>query len=185
MTPNNSGADPRMSKNESDMKDEISRLQTELADAAKNWLAMDGLWFLAVEKAYGLDAAMACDVKVWEEFSVIEARRISVRLNLPEHGGLDALECALRTRLFAHINTCTISRPDPHTLELFMLTCRTQDARERKGLPFFPCKQIGLVDYPRFASTIDPDIRTECISCPPDEREGDFRCGWRFTLNKK
>ena len=173
-----------MIENESVMVDEIRRLQNELADAAKNWLAMDGLWFLAVEKAYGLDAAMACDIKVWEEFSVIEARRISTRLNLPEHGGLDALEHALSARLFAQINSCTISRPDPQTLELFMLTCRTQDARQRKGLPFFPCKQIGLVDYPRFASTIDPDIKTECISCPPDEPAGDFRCGWRFTMNK-
>nr|WP_319538512.1 DUF6125 family protein [uncultured Methanospirillum sp.] len=173
-----------MMKNESDMADEIRRLQNELADAAKNWLAMDGLWFLAVEEAYGLDAAMACDIKVWEEFSVIEARRITARLNLPEHGGLDALDRALGARLFAQINTCIISRPDHYTLELFMVTCRTQDARHRKGLPFFPCKQIGLVDYPSFASTIDPDIRTECISCPPDEPVGDFRCGWRFTINK-
>ncbi len=26
----------------------------ELIDAAKNWLAIDGLWFLAIEERYGL-----------------------------------------------------------------------------------------------------------------------------------
>ncbi len=32
-----------------------------LTDAAKNWVAMDGLWFQAVEQAYGMDAALAMD----------------------------------------------------------------------------------------------------------------------------
>ena len=57
-----------------------------LTDAAKNWLAMDGLWFQAVEQAYGMDAALALDREVWEQFAVIEARRIKERLSLPEKG---------------------------------------------------------------------------------------------------
>ena len=153
-----------------------------LIDAAKNWLAIDGLWFLAVEERFGLDVAIACDVAVWEQFSRIEAKRIKERLKLPEHGGLDALETALKHRLFSYINQYEIIRPDPLTLEYYMVTCRTQDARRRKGLPFFPCKEIGLVDYPLFAAAIDPAIQTSCISCPPDPPLGDFRCGWRFSL---
>ena len=30
----------------------------ELRDAAKNWIAMDGLWFQAVEQEYGMEAAV-------------------------------------------------------------------------------------------------------------------------------
>ena len=163
----------------------INSLVQELTDAAKNWLAIDGLWFLAVEERFGLDTAIACDVAVWEQFSQIEAVRISKRLNLPEHGGLDTLETALKHRLFSFINEYGIARPDPGVLEYYMKTCRTQDARVRKGLPFFSCKQIGMVDYPVFARTIDPDIITECISCPPDEPAGDFMCGWRFRVQKR
>jgi hypothetical protein len=165
------------------MDDTTTRAFTrEITDAAKNWLAIDGLWFLAVEEQYGLDAAVACDVAVWKEFSRIEAERICKRLNLPAHGGLDALEVALKNRLFSHINQSEIQRPGPNALEYYMVTCRTQDARTRKGLPLFPCKEIGLVDYPIFARTIDPAINTECISCPPDKPTGTFRCGWRFTV---
>lgn len=154
----------------------------ELVDAAKNWLAIDGLWFLAVEERFGLETAIACDVAAWKQFSQIEARRIRERLNLPEDGGLNALEIALKHRLFSFINQYRLLRPDARTLEYYMLTCRTQDARTRKGLAFFPCKEIGLVDYPLFASTIDPMISTTCIACPPDSQQRDFRCGWRFTI---
>ena len=61
---------------------------------------MDGLWFQAVEQRYGMDTAIAMDRQVWELFAVIEALRIKERLNLPENGGLDALEIALKTGLF-------------------------------------------------------------------------------------
>ncbi len=110
-----------------------NRWHAEITDAAKNWLAIDGLWFLAVEQTYGLEAAIACDIEVWKQFSVIEARRIKIRLDLSEHGGLDALERALRVRLFSFLDRYEIHRPNPCTLELRMITCRTQDARERKG----------------------------------------------------
>ncbi|MGD8555326.1 MAG: DUF6125 family protein, partial [Anaerolineales bacterium] len=55
-------------------------------------------------------------------------------------------------------------------------------ARHRKGLPDFPCKQVGLVEYAGFASTIDPRIQTRCIACPPDPHPDSFWCAWEFTL---
>lgn len=49
----------------------------ELIEAySKNWLAMDGAWFQAVEKAGGMDEAMARDIDAWKVFTVAEARRI-------------------------------------------------------------------------------------------------------------
>jgi hypothetical protein len=154
----------------------------ELVDAAKNWLTMDGLWFRAVETRYGLDAAIECDKAVWKQFSAVEAGRIMDRCGLPGNGGLDALEIALKHRLFALVNVQEIVRPDKDTVLYYMRTCRTQAARERKGLPLFPCKPIGIVDHETFARTIDPRISVECISCPPDAPAPDFCCGWRFTL---
>jgi hypothetical protein len=84
----------------------------ELMDAAKNWIAMGGLWFQAVEQEYGMDAAVAMDRKVWISYAGIEARRIKKRLGLPERGGPDALEIAFKNRLFAHVNESEILRPD-------------------------------------------------------------------------
>jgi hypothetical protein len=157
-------------------------LQTELLDAARNWLAMDGLWFLAVEAEYGLAAAMDIDRRVWLDFSRIEAERIKKRLSLPDNGGLDALDTALRHRLHSLLNDFRIERSEDDTLCYIMVSCRTQAARKRKGLPPFPCREVGMVEYSVFARTIDPRISTECIACPPDKRKRDFCCGWRFRL---
>ncbi len=164
------------------MSGNAEELKKELIDAAKNWLAIDGLWFLEIEKRYGLDAAIECDAAVWKEFSRIEAERIMARLHLQPRGGLDALEKALHHRLFSLLNTYEIQKPDPGVLELFMKSCRTQAARDRKGLPLFPCKTIGLIDYEVFAHTIDPAIQVECIACPPDTLVRTYHCGWRFMV---
>lgn len=165
------------------MTENPEEIKLELIDAAKNWLAIDGLWFLAIEERYGLDTAIACDAAVWKEFSRIEADRIMKRLQIPENGGLDALEMALHHRLFSLINTYEIKRPGDGILECYMITCRTQTARTRKELPLFPCKTIGIVDYETFSNRIDSRIQTECMSCPPDPPAGAFHCGWRFTVN--
>ncbi len=73
-------------------------------------------------------------------------------------------------------------REDKNTLVFKMVECRVQEARKRKGLPLFPCKPVGLVEYAGFANTIDPNIKTEVIACPPDSYNGQYYCAWRFTL---
>jgi len=163
------------------VKGEIS---PALIDAAKNWLAMDGLWFQAVEKAFGLDTAIVMDQRVWEQFAVIEARRIKERLGLPERGGLDALEFAFKNRLVSLLNELEILRTDEKTLLVTTKTCRVQAARQRKGLPQFPCKSVGLVEFSVFARTIDPRIITTFRSCPPETLPGTSYCSWKFNLEK-
>jgi len=151
-------------------------------DAAKNWFAMDGLWFQAVEKKYGMDAAIELDRGVWEQFAVIESHRLKERLALPEKGGLDALEIAFSNRLASRLNTLEILRPDKKTLILVTKTCRVQAARMRKSMDKFPCKSVGMVEFPLFARTIDPRIAATCVSCPPETRPGIPYCSWKFTL---
>ncbi|MFX0150757.1 MAG: DUF6125 family protein, partial [Candidatus Hodarchaeota archaeon] len=65
-----------------------------------------------------------------------------------------------------------------------MMTCRVQSARERKNLPFFPCKTVGIVEYTGFAKIIDPRIQTKVIACPPDTIERNYHCGWEFTIEE-
>lgn len=160
-------------------KEEILAL---LEDAAKNWLAHDGLWFLAVEEAHGLEEAIRLDAKAWERFTAIEADRIKKRLGLPEQGGLPALERALGFRLYAHLNKQEIIHIDEKKFIFRMNDCRVQAARKRDGRPDFPCKPVGLVEYSGFARAIDPRFKTRCIACPPDEHPEEFYCAWEFEL---
>ena len=164
--------------------DELSReeLLALMADMAKRWLAHDGLWFQAVERAHGMDEAMRLDAEAWRDMTVNEAQRIMRFLHMGPGGGLDALERALRFRLYALVNEQESERIDDHTLVFRMTTCRVQEARRRKGLPDFPCKAVGIVEYSGFARTIDPRIKTSVIACPPDETPRDYYCAWQFTI---
>ena len=148
---------------------------------AKNWLAHDGLWFQAVEKADGLEKAIELDAEIWSRFSPIEAKRIKQFLGLPEQGGLEALKKALEYRLYAVLNIQQ-SEPKDGMLTFYMNECRVQNARKRKGLSDFPCKKVGLVEYETFAKTIDSRIKTRCITCPPDDHPEEYYCRWEFTI---
>ena len=149
---------------------------------AKNWLAHDGCWFLAAEEKYDMDTAMQLDAKSWERFAVSEARRIMKAFDIPPDGGLKALEEAFKYRLYAAINKQKVEWVNDKTMIFRMIECRVQKTRRQKNLPDFPCKQVGIVEFSQFAKTIDPRIKTRCISCPSD-RETNFYCAWEFPLH--
>ncbi len=153
-----------------------------LEDAAKDWLAHDGLWFLAVEGLCGMETAIRLDAQAWVEFTAIEARRIMERQGIAPGGGLEALEQALGYRLYAYLNVQEAVRVDARTLVFRMKDCRVQSARKRKGLPDFPCRPVGLVEYSNFARAVDPRIGTRCLACPPDAHPAEHWCAWEFTL---
>ncbi len=148
---------------------------------AKNWLAHDGLWFQAVERVHGMDEAIRADTEAWEKFSPIEAKRIKRLLGLSEQAGLEGLREALEYRMYAVLNRQSSEYVNGR-LRFYMNDCRVQSARKRRGLPDFPCKPVGLVEYATFAKTIDPRIETTCIACPPDDHPDDYYCGWEFWI---
>lgn len=156
----------------------------ELAiDFAKRWISHDGLWFQAVEKQYGIDNAISIDIEAWEKQTVLEAKRIMSLLKIEAGGGLDALAECLKYRMYAFLNEQEILRPDEKTVIFRMNQCRVQAARHNKGMEFFTCKPVGMVEYTKFAETIDPRIKTRCVGCPPDEVPADWHCAWEFTVD--
>ena len=121
--------------------DDLSREELEgmLQDAARNWLAHDGLWFQAVEKKAGMDTPVELDAEAWSTFTVIEAKRIMKRHRIEPGGGIPALAKAPGRRLCALINEQEIAEQTDTRLLFRMNRCRVQDARKRKGLPDFSC----------------------------------------------
>ena len=147
-----------------------------LDDFAKNWLAHDGLWFQQVEKNYGMEKAIELDKEAWRIFTCIEAKRIMARHNIPENSGLNGLKKALSYRLYSRLNIQSISEETENSFIFTMNRCRVQYARAQKGLPDFPCKSVGIIEYSEFAKTIDSRIKTTCIACPPDIHPKEFFC---------
>ena len=159
-------------------KEELIKL---LKVYAKNWLAHDGCWFLSAEEKYGMDTAIELDTLSWQKFAAAEAKRIMNEFDIPANGGLKALEKAFGYRLYAVINKQNIEWIDENKLIFKMVECRVQKLRRQKGLPDFPCKSVGIVEFTQFAKTIDSRIEVKCISCPPDKADN-FYCGWEFTI---
>ena len=149
---------------------------------SKNWLAMDGVWLQSIERKLGMDEAMYHDGEAWKRFTVIEAKRIKEFLKLPDNSGIEGLEKALKLRFYANINEDKIEI-EGNTLTYTSVNCRVQRARERKGMPFHPCKSVGIIEYTEFAKTIDSRFTYECVSCYPDITDDECCCKWKFTLN--
>ncbi len=158
-------------------------LKDLMGDVAKNWLANDGVWFQSVEFARGMFDAKRCNDSCWVRYSPFEAWSIRRFLGLPEKAGLKGLKRALNFRMYASINKQSITDEGPNSFVFRMNECRVQTARKRKGLEDYPCKSVGVVEYPYFATAIDPRIKTECIGCPPDHHPEEWYCSWRFTLD--
>ncbi len=168
-----------------DMLESLSREQlVELLSLyAKNWLAMDGVWFQSVEGKFGMEEAMYHDTEAWRRFTVIEARRIKAFLHLPEHPGLEGLAKALSLRFYANLNRDGVEIQG-NTLVYRVKECRVQSARTRKGMPLHPCRPVGLIEYAGFAKEIDDRITCECLSCYPEVHDPDCSCAWKFTLQR-
>ena len=154
-----------------------------IIDDAKNWLAHDGLWFQAVEREFGQEAAIAVDEEAWRYFTAIEAKRIMTLLSMEPGGGIPALLTCLDRRLYARLNTQEIVEVTDTRAVLRMTSCRVQTARQRSGLGTFPCKSVGVIEYTEFARVVDPRIRVNCLTCPPDEVPEGYWCAWEFTID--
>lgn len=155
----------------------------QLRDAsAVNWLANDGIWFQSIEFSRGMNDAKRTNDSTWAQFSPFEARTIKKLLGLEEYPGIEGLKKALGYRLYNFVNKQDIIDESPNSFLFKMLECRVQLARKRKNLQDYPCKSGGLVEYTTFAETIDPRIKTEVVSCPPDPHPSDYFCAWRFYI---
>ena len=161
---------------------EAEQLQALLSALAVNWLALDGVWFQAVEGRKGMTAAKQVNDTCWEHFSPLEAARIKALDKLPDAGGLEALAGTFAHRLYGAINEQEVFFDADGSLVMRMTKCRVQVARQRKGLPDYPCRSGGEVEYASFARTVDPRIVCECIACPPDPHPAEWFCAWRFTV---
>lgn len=148
---------------------------------AKNTIALDGVWFQAVEREHGFDDALALDVEAWRRYTTIEARRIRQLLGLPERSGLQGLARALEFRSCALVNRDELLW-EGDSLVYRVVECRVQEARRRKGMQYHTCKPPGLVEYAGFASAIDDRIATEALSCHPDVADPTCNCSWKFSL---
>jgi len=140
----------------------------------------DAFWFLAVEDAFGTEAALRLNEDVWARMARPAAKEIKNRFPLEEEGVarvLEALSYFPWTIIVGYDVEQTTDRARirvPH--------CPPQEARLKIGRGEFPCKDRHLGELTSFAKEIDERVEVRCLMAPPDPHPEDLWCEWEFSL---
>jgi hypothetical protein len=145
---------------------------------SRNWLTVDGLWFSGVEEIYGLDAAMALDVRMWRIGSLIEIKRIKKVLNLK--GGLSDILRGVDFMSWAPSFGYEYEIAQGRALWT-CTQCPPQEHRIKAGKGEFPCRATFDACFSNVIEVIDPAVQVKCIFCPPGPHPKDAWCQWEFV----
>lgn len=146
----------------------------------RNLWAVDGLYYLGIEKKFGTKEATHVDSEVWKAMASIEARRLKKIFNLKQ-GGIEGVIKALSLTSWAlDLENKEITKRDKESI-FTNHVCRVQNTRISKGFDVFPCKSVRFGYLEQFAKEIDAEVKVECIACPPDKLPEGVWCSWKFT----
>ena len=142
----------------------------------------DGFWFLGVEHTYGYDAAIKINEKVWHRMGKIMAREIKEKFSITEKG-LKGLARVLRYSPWTMISEFDIEEKGEEVI-ISIPHCSSQEARLKKGIGEYSCKDMHRGEFESIIEEIDKDIKVECLFAPPDPHPEDLFCKWRFTMDE-
>ncbi len=145
--------------------------------------AVDGLYYLFIEEAYGTEIATEIDRRVWEVMGKIEARKIKKLFNINGDTITDVIKALRYSGWALDLEDKEIEEKNGKGI-IRNVKCRVQNTRITKGLDEFGCKPVRKGFLSAFAKEFNPDITLVCNVCPPDEHPDDLWCEWEFKLNK-